>query len=228
LSRRGTKTRRRVLLVFLLVVGTTVAVLGTFAAVFVVDVEVDGEQQTSPTPPKGVQSFENLSRDHTEGPVDYGQTPPVGGPHYRVWQNCGFYAEPVREENAVHSQEHGAVWITYRPNLPQDQVDKLRDLASGQSYVLVSPYPELPAPVVASAWGKQLRLEGANDPRLEQFVRAYQQGPQSPEPGAPCSSAPMFAVLLLVFLVWVMAVAAVGALAFWATRRLSGARFDNG
>jgi hypothetical protein len=41
--------------------------------------------------------------------------------------------------------------------------------------------------VVASAWGKQLRLEGADDPDLEQFVRAYQRGPQTPEPGAACT-----------------------------------------
>jgi hypothetical protein len=53
--------------------------------------------------------------------------------------------------------------------------------------VLVSPYPDLPAPVVASAWGKQLQLDSANDPRLEQFVSAFREGPQTPEPGAPCT-----------------------------------------
>ncbi len=53
--------------------------------------------------------------------------------------------------------------------------------------MLASPYEGLDAPVVASAWGKQLRLEGANDPGLERFVRAYHQGPQTPEPGAACT-----------------------------------------
>jgi hypothetical protein len=46
---------------------------------------------------------------------------------------------------------------------------------------------DLPSPVVASAWGKQLRLDGAGDPRLERFVSAFQQGPQTPEPGAACT-----------------------------------------
>ena len=139
------------------------------------------------TPPDGVQSFENLSRDHTKKPVSYEQTPPVGGNHAPVWQNCGFYSTPVNDENAVHSMEHGAVWITYRPGLPQEQIKVIRTLAQNQSYVLASPYPDLPAPVVASAWGRQLRLASAEDPRVEQFVRAFSLGPQTPEPGAPCT-----------------------------------------
>jgi hypothetical protein len=139
------------------------------------------------TPPEGVRSFENLSSKHTEEPVAYEQTPPVGGNHAPIWQNCGFYGEPVNEENAVHSMEHGAVWITFQPGLPEKQTESIRTLARNQNDVLASPYPDLPAPVVASAWGKQLRLESAEDPRLEQFVRAFRVGPQTPEPGAPCT-----------------------------------------
>ncbi len=138
-------------------------------------------------PPEGVQSFWVLNQYHTEEPVPYSQIPPAGGPHDPVLQNCGFYDVPVRNENAVHSLEHGAVWITYSPDLPVDQVEALRALSSGHTHVLVSPYPDLPAPVVASAWGEQLVLEGAFDPRLEQFISAFEQGPQNPEPGAPCS-----------------------------------------
>ncbi len=139
-----------------------------------------------PSPPEGVQTFGTLARDHTELPVTYPQTPPVGGAHSPVWQNCGFYDKPVGNVHGVHSMEHGAVWITYQPNLPADQVDILRKQAQ-QSYVLVSPYPGLPSPVVASAWSNQLKLDSASDPRLDQFVRYFRQGPQTPEPGAPCT-----------------------------------------
>ncbi len=166
-----------------IVVVVVVTFLGAFIAVVVADVS----QRAARTPPGGVQSFENLSRSHTEGSVSYEQNPPVGGEHNSVWQNCGFYPEPIRSENAVHSLEHGAVWITYQPDLPEEQVDKIRELASDNTYVLASPYPDLPTPVVASAWGKQLRLESADDPDLERFVSAYAQGPQTPEPGAVCT-----------------------------------------
>jgi Protein of unknown function (DUF3105) len=147
-----------------------------------------GSQKSPEPPPEGVKSFEVSDHPrHVEGDVDYPQTPPVGGDHSPVWQNCGFYKAPIDNEKAVHSMEHGAVWITYRPNLPQKQQDKLRELASGQTYVLASPFSNLPKPVVASAWGKQLRLDGADDPRLKQFVRAFREGPQTPEHGARCT-----------------------------------------
>jgi len=140
--------------------------------------------------PAGVQSFENLSRNHTEDPVTYEQSPPVGGDHYPIWQNAGFYEEPVQNEKAVHTMEHGAVWITYEPDLPEDQKEELRQIVESQECLLASPYPDLPTPVVASAWGKQLRLQSVDDPGLRQFIQAYRKGPQTPEPGASCTGAP--------------------------------------
>ena len=171
---------------------STYIIVGLIAAVFLAGfitlVVVDVRQKAGSTPPGDVKTYDvGPAGQHVEGDVDYPQSPPVGGKHNPVWQNCGFYDQPVADENAVHSLEHGAVWITYRPDLPQDQVDQLRDLAQSQTYVLVSPYPDLDSPVVASAWGKQVKLEGADDPDLERFVRAYRQGPQTPEPGAACT-----------------------------------------
>lgn len=133
-----------------------------------------------------VQTVEVASSDHVEGTVEYPQTPPVGGNHNQVWLNCGTYADPVPNENAVHAMEHGAVWITYQPTLPADGVDRLKALVRGESYTVLSPYEGLPSPIVASAWGKQLKVTSATDPRLREFLREYVQGPQTPEPGAAC------------------------------------------
>ncbi|MDQ6909919.1 MAG: DUF3105 domain-containing protein [Actinomycetota bacterium] len=120
------------------------------------------------------------------GTTQYPQTPPVGGDHAPIWQDCGFYSKPIVAERGVHSMEHGAVWITYRPDLPPDQVSTLQKLATDQTFILVSPWPGLSAPVVASAWGKQVQLESATDPRLAELVRQFRQSPGAPEPGAAC------------------------------------------
>ncbi len=87
----------------------------------------------------------------------------------------------------MHSLEHGAVWVTYRPDLPQPQIDTLTQQAATHPYELLSTYPGLPSPVVASAWGKQLKMDSASDPQLPVFLQAYLQGKQNPEPGAACS-----------------------------------------
>ena len=137
--------------------------------------------------PAGVKSFEVDDNTHTKLPVSYPQNPPVGGDHAPVWQNCGFYSAPVRNENAVHSLEHGAVWITYQPGLSPKQIDALRDLARAQTHVLVSPFPGLRTPVVASSWGRQLRVGSPEDARLERFVRAFRLSPRAPEARGPCT-----------------------------------------
>ncbi len=112
--------------------------------------------------------------------------PPVGGLHHDVWQNCGIYDEPINAGNAVHSMEHGAVWITYQPDLPDNDVEYLQNLVRGEGYLLLSPYPDLKSPVVLSAWGLQLEVDSVRDNRIEEFIDRYQAGPQTPERGATC------------------------------------------
>jgi len=136
---------------------------------------------------EGVTEYTALSRDHVSETVSYDQTPPVGGAHNPVWQNCGVYTETIANENGVHSLEHGAVWITYRPDLPDLEVRTLQALTRQSGFRLLSPYPDLPSPIVISAWGYQLQVEQADDPRLKDFIEQYELSPQGPEPGAPCT-----------------------------------------
>ncbi|HEX2317189.1 MAG TPA: DUF3105 domain-containing protein [Thermomonospora sp.] len=137
----------------------------------------------------GLVEKDGLERDHVEVPVTYDTTPPMGGRHSAVWQNCDgrVYDQPVRNENAVHSLEHGAVWFTYKPGLPSGDLDKLKDRVEGTDYTMLSPVPNQDAPIVLTAWGKQLKLQKADDGRISAFMRAYLRGPQTPEPGAACA-----------------------------------------
>ncbi len=137
------------------------------------------------TPPKGVRTFPATSNKNVSGKIDYPREPPTNGDHAPIWQNCGFYKEPVKNETAVHSLDHGAVWISYRPNLPTSQLDVLRKLAK-ERYVLVSLYPGQPAPVIVTAWRNQIRLQNANDPRLKQFVKQFRLSDTAPRAGNGC------------------------------------------
>jgi hypothetical protein len=133
----------------------------------------------------GLQTFEN-DADHVTGAVEYPQTPPAGGPHNAVWMNCGVYDQPVPNENAVHDLEHGAVWATYDPALPQAEVDALI-AALPDTYTVVSPYEGLESPIVLSAWDAQVALDSPEDPRIDAFVERFWQASTAPEPGAPCT-----------------------------------------
>ena len=119
--------------------------------------------------------------------IPFGGTPPTGGPHAPVWQNCGIYNTPVEGQYAIHSMEHGAVWITYNPDLPAEQIAALEDIARGETYLLVSPYPDQDSPIVLTVWDRQLELESASDPRIAEFIDRYKQA-RGPEAGAACTN----------------------------------------
>ena len=133
-----------------------------------------------------VADEEALSRNHVPGPVEYERLPPPGGDHSGVPQTCDVYTEPIAPEHAVHSLEHGAVWITYDDSVSEDDVSALVDEVRGDPYRLMSPLPEQESPIVLTAWGRTLEVDRVDDERVGQFLRAYTNGPQTPERGAAC------------------------------------------
>lgn len=126
-------------------------------------------------------------RGHVDTPIEAAALPPAGGEHSSIWQNCGIYTNPIQTENAVHSLEHGAVWITYQPDLAAEDVTYLQDIVRRENTLILSPYPGLKSPVVATAWEVQLELDAAEDGRLREFIDRYQKGPTAPERLGACT-----------------------------------------
>ena len=144
----------------------------------------------SPEGIEGVVSVPVTSAEHVRHDVEYPTAPPAGGPHLGAWLNCGFYTVPVLDELAVHSLEHGAVWVTYRSDVPAGALSDLAALATRLPYLLVSPYEAQDSPLVLTAWARQLPLDSLDDARFERFLDVYMfDGPTTPEPGAVCSGA---------------------------------------
>ncbi len=136
---------------------------------------------------EGVETFDNIT-SHVETPVTYEQNPPAGGEHASAWLNCGVYSEPVPNENAVHSLEHGAIWVTYDPSLSASELEKLRSTLPS-SYVVLSPYEDLPSPIVLSGWNAQLQVDSADDKGIPAFFEEYWRSDNVPEPGSACTGA---------------------------------------
>lgn len=130
-----------------------------------------------------------LSQNHVTSPVTYPMTPPAGGPHFGQWQNCvgDVYNAPIMDGNAVHSLEHGAVWITYRPGIAGADVRALATKVRGQPYMMMSPYPGQTSPISLQAWGYQLSVDSADDDRIDKFIRRFRET-ATMEPGATCAA----------------------------------------
>ncbi|MFZ3497273.1 DUF3105 domain-containing protein [Streptomyces sp. 5.8] len=165
-----------------------------FGAWVMIDQQNDKEarEALAKAPVAGEQTWDakKLGNKHVETPVKYEMTPPVGGDHHPRWMNCNgdVYKNPIPEVNAVHSIEHGAVWVTYNEKAAPADVEKLAGKVAKTPYTLMSPVKEQSGAIMLSAWGKQLTVDKADDARVAQFFTKYVQGPQTPEPGAACTN----------------------------------------
>ncbi|WP_030563851.1 DUF3105 domain-containing protein [Streptomyces aureocirculatus] len=137
-----------------------------------------------------VWDAKKLGRTHVNGKVNYPVTPPVGGNHNQVWMNCNgdVYTKELPNENAVHSLEHGAVWVTYNDKAKPADLKKLEAKVKKTPYSLMSPVKKQKDPILLSAWGHQRVIKGADDPKVNAFFSTYVQGKQTPEPGAACTN----------------------------------------
>ncbi|MFJ5265136.1 DUF3105 domain-containing protein [Streptomyces sp. NPDC088387] len=187
-QRRAEKARERRGRIITIAASAAILVAIAGGGWYLLDAANEEEQQQA-APVSGEKTWKDLSQNHVENKVDYPMAPPVGGDHAAVWQNCNgdVYTEPIQNENAVHSLEHGAVWVAYNEKAADADVETLAAKVEQTPYSLMSPYNDASSPITLSAWGHQLKVTKASDPRVDEFFEKYVQGSQTPEPGAACT-----------------------------------------
>ena len=137
----------------------------------------------------GITMVESAPANQHDNAFSYELTdlPPTGGIHATSWLNCGIYESQVPPENAVHSMEHGAVWVTYDPEqVTADDITALKNAVRGKGFTILSQYPNQASPIVLTTWDIQLQLDSAADARIDEFISKY-RGTRGPEAGASCS-----------------------------------------
>jgi hypothetical protein len=153
-ERRRERTVRTVVIAVSLVAAA--AVTGVSYSVFTAKKE---EQRNRKGLMTGEQTWEALSRNHVSESVDYSMAPPAGGDHDPSWANCNgeVYSKEIGNENAVHSLEHGAVWVTYNNTATAADIGALADRVSKTPYTFMSPYEKQSSPITLTAWGISCR-----------------------------------------------------------------------
>jgi hypothetical protein len=178
-------------------IAAALAVVVFAAAVIVYAVlqvkKADAGKASSPSDISGLQTYKyGANQGHVTTPVTYAESPPVGGPHDPYWADCTgtVYTQDIRHENAVHSLEHGAVWVTYDPSkVSKADIATLSKLVEGQSYRLMSAYAGLSTPVSIQSWGHELKVQKATDSRLKEFADFFTlNSSYYPEVGASCEN----------------------------------------
>ena len=141
--------------------------------------------------------------------IEYPTNPPSGGNHWGMWAAYKKYTSPVPREMYVHDLEHGAVVIAYRcttgcPELVAAlgeiydgvSLDPLCVQSGGTARAVLTPDPELDAPIGAATWGATYVATCLDPESLSEFLADnYGKGPEqtcaagkdveNPEAGLP-------------------------------------------
>lgn len=140
--------------------------------------------------------YPELARTHiaagTTTPVPYNSNPPSSGPHYSD-ANCPakwgvIDASTVQpDECYVHNLEHGGIWISYKPDLDANDIQKLKDLFSqlplstqfNEIKAILVPRAANPHSVEVVAWNYVLDLDSVDGAKIRQFYLDHvDKGPE--------------------------------------------------
>ena len=101
----------------------------------------------------------------------YLSDPPTSGPHLTAEAPIGVQDQPLARPLQVTALEAGLALAQHRPDLPADQVARLEALADDT--LVVAPNPDLPQPLVLTAWTWKQTCEQLDEATVQQFVEEH-------------------------------------------------------
>jgi hypothetical protein len=100
--------------------------------------------------------------------LEYTSDPPTSGPHQPTPPVEGVVDEVLPRPVQVGILEQGDILIQYDPDLDDASITTLEDLAV--AHVVVAPNPDLPDPVVGTAWVYKRTCRSVDAAALQELV----------------------------------------------------------
>lgn len=123
-------------------------------------------------------------REHitARGDFVYNSSPPTSGPHFPRAAEWGTYKEEIDDETIIHNLEHGGIWVSYKPGMPEEIRKKLESFYEkwGRK-VIVAPRSKNDSDIALAAWNHldKFNVSEYSDERVEKFIKAFRnKGPE--------------------------------------------------
>ena len=125
----------------------------------------------------GVEQPDKGRKHVADGTVPYGEgEPPTSGDHsqHLPWQ---AYDQEIPDMNVIHNLEHGGIYIAYRPDLPADQVAKIKSLFTKPfsdpkftpTKAIIAPRAASNSPIILSSWNRNMKLEFFDEAKMKEY-----------------------------------------------------------
>ncbi len=122
-----------------------------------------------------------------DAPEYGGSEPPTSGDHGQPIPK-GAYSQELPDFNTIHNLEHGYIYISYRPDLPQEEIDKLEDLffepftnsEFRPTKVIMAPRAANDSPIILSSWQRSQRFDAFEEQIMIDYYSSNVN--KSPEP----------------------------------------------
>mgnify|MGYP001609000904 FL=1 len=168
------KSRRGIKKIGLIMLGI-LAIAGAIGAFFIFAPE--GQEPR----PDLSQAIPDEGRSHVdEGTsVQYQSNPPTSGNHWPVPLSDGVYDTEKPDEAIVHSMEHGRVWVSYKPLIPDQTKKALEDLLKKYNGTILTPRSANDTDIALAAWNRldtfDLNSDGTfSENRITDFIKRWQ------------------------------------------------------
>lgn len=143
--------------------------------------EEEYENEVQATSLEGmVEEFELEASVHVEpGTKDivYKTNPPTSGTHWTEAEIWGISEDEVPDGKAVHSIEHGGIWISYKPDkIDRETLTILEELQKeNRRSVVLSPRADNDSAIVVASWGRMMKLEEASFKKsiVQKYIDTY-------------------------------------------------------
>jgi len=116
--------------------------------------------------------------------ISYQSNPPTSGRHWPAPLRDGVYDKEKPDQAVVHSLEHGRIWISYKPSIPEEAKQALLELARSRSLVILTPREKNETDIALVGWQRldAFNLDGAaafDQKRIFDFISRYaNKGPE--------------------------------------------------
>jgi hypothetical protein len=124
-----------------------------------------------------VQTFPDQGVNHIPDGTkinSYNSNPPTSGPHYAKPADWGIYDTELPDERLVHNLEHCGIWISYRPDISEEEKAKIVAYAKGfPTKIIVTPRAKNDAAISLAAWRHLLTMDQFSEREADIFISAF-------------------------------------------------------